>query len=125
MSEERKVSFTIRDVSSQAAAILKERAAAAGKSTEGFVRDWIESLAETPLVRQRYTLRAYGSDGARVTIERHSDHPNGVGGGAVNLTQEQLTADRMAREYVRRNQPGDREQAITLLKNVFSEVFEA
>lgn len=47
-----------------------------------------------------------------------------VGGGAHSLGQAQHIAYKLAQELVRRNQPGDRERAISELQKVFDEVFE-
>lgn len=114
--------FTIRDVSEAAAQSLKERAAAAGKNTEAYVRDMIERLAQEPLVKTSYSLRALGPDEARATIRRS---PTGLTGlGAANMNQAQADAYKRAKLVVERNEPGDRERAIGLLSAVFEEVFE-
>lgn len=115
-------SFTIRDVSETAAQALKERAAAAGMPVEAFIRDWIERQAQEPVVRQSYGIRAVGPDDAHATVKRHRD---GISGrGAANLSQRQMGAYREAILLVERNQPGDRERAIGLLRPEFADVFE-
>ena len=114
--------FTIRDVSVAAAQAIKERAAAAGQSTEAYIRVWIEQSAKEPLVKQRYTLKAIGPDAARCHIRREVDGV--VGRGAANCDETQFGAYKHAIELVARNEPGDRERAIGLLQVHFEEVFE-
>lgn len=114
--------FTIRDVSETAAQAIRERAAAAGKSTEAFIREWIEQQAQEPIVRQSYGLRAMGPEAAHATVKRS---PAGLSGqGAANLSQQQAEAYKRVKLLVERNSPGDREQAIGLLREHFEEVFE-
>lgn len=114
--------FTVRDVSESAAQALKERAAAAGKSTEAFIREWIERQAQEPVVRQTYGLRAMGPDAAHITVKRNRDGLSGQG--ARNLSQQQTEAYRHVLLLVQRNDPGDRERAIGILREHFEEVFE-
>lgn len=119
--------FTIRDVSDAAAQALKERAAAAGKSTEAYIREWIEMQAQQPVVKARYTLKATSDDGARAHIRRDllDGERSGIAGrGLANASQKQADAYKQAISLVERNAPGDRERAISLLGAVFDDVFE-
>lgn len=114
--------FTVRDVSEPAAQALKERAAAASTSTEAFIRDWIERQAQEPIVRQSYGVRAVGPGEAHAIIKRS---PDGLSGqGAASMSQEQADAYRQAKLLIERNNPGDRERAIGLLRERFADVFE-
>ena len=114
--------FTIRDVSEAAAQAVRERAAAAGKSTEAYIRDWIERQAKEPIVKERYTLKATAENGARAHLRREVDGL--IGRGANNCSEEQFAAYRTAQQLVERNGPGDREKAITALSGEFDDVFE-
>lgn len=114
--------FTIRDVSEQAAQAIRERAATAGKSTEAFIREWIEMQAQQPVVKVRYTLKASGPDASRAHIRR--DFDGIIGRGAGDCSQAQYDAYKRAIDLVGRNEPGDRERAIGLLSQAFDDVFE-
>lgn len=119
--------FTIRDVSDAAAQAIRERAAAAGKSTEAYIREWIEQQKEAPIVKERYTLKATGENGARAHIRRDllsGDRYGIAGRGLSNASQEQHAAYKTAIDLVQRNAPGDRERAIALLGEQFEDVFE-
>jgi plasmid stability protein len=115
-------SFTIRDVSDASAQALRERAAAAGKSTEAYIREWIEMQAQQAVIKVRYTLKATDESGARAHIRR--DFDGVIGRGADNCNQEQYNAYKQAIDLVSRNEAGDREKAIGLLSVQFSDVFE-
>jgi hypothetical protein len=97
-------------------------AAAAGESTEAWARRILATAAAAPIVRQRYTLKATGENGARAHVRRE---PDGIiGRGLQNATQAQADAYRQAINLVERNGPGDRERAIALLAAEFEDVFE-
>lgn len=114
--------FTIRDVSDTAAQAMRERAAAAGKSTEAYIRAWIEMQATQPVIKERYTLKALGLDGSRCHIRREDDGT--IKRGADSCDETQYGAYKRAVELVTRNDPGDRERAIGLLQVHFEDVFE-
>jgi len=123
--------FTIRDVSDAAAQAIRERAAAAGKSTEAYIREWIEMQAQQPIVKERYTLKALGPDAARCHIRRDliertasGDRYGIIGRGANGMSQAQADAYKQAISLVERNAAGDRERAIGLLQAQFEDVFE-
>lgn len=114
--------FTIRDVDDGVAQAIKDRAAAAGLATEAYIRALLERVAQEPLVRTSYSLRALGPGDARAMVKRG---PTGLAGqGAANMSQEQADAYKRAKLLVERNDPGDREKAIGVLSAVFEEVFE-
>jgi plasmid stability protein len=98
------------------------RAGAEGLSREAWLREKLEALVQGPVVRRRYKLRAYGEGDTYCQVNREWDI---VTEGAKNCSQEQFAAFKRAAELVRRNEPGDRERAISLLQAVFDEVFEA
>jgi hypothetical protein len=114
--------FTIRDVSDAAAQAIRERAAAAGKSTEAYIREWIEMSASQPVIKARYTVKAIGPDAAHAHVRRDVDGI--VGRGASNCSQEQWGAYKRAIDMIGRNESGDRETAIGLLRAQFDDVFE-
>jgi plasmid stability protein len=116
--------FTVRDVSDSAAQAIRERAAAAGKSTEAYIREWIEQQALAPVVKPRYTVRAYddGDGAARCHLRREVDGL--IGRGAADCSEAQFKAYKAAADLVARNAPGDRERAIGLLAAVFDTVVE-
>lgn len=114
--------FTIRDVSETAAQAIRQRATAAGKSTEAYIREWIEMSAQQPIVKARYTLKAVGPDAAHGHIRRDVDGV--IGRGAANCNEAQFKAYRRAIDLVARNEPGDREAAIAALRAEFEDVFE-
>jgi hypothetical protein len=114
--------FLIRDVSAEAAAAIKAQAAAAGKSVEPFLRDWIESHIDKPVISERYGYRAAGP--GKAVIKRHSSHPNGTAATGEGWSQEQADAVERAKLLMQRNGPGDREQAVALLQTHFEIVVE-
>lgn len=115
----------IRDIPDAIMAALEQKASAAGTNSENYIRQLLIRDASEPIVKVRYGIRFLNeNDAARGTIKRYEDHPNGVGGGCSGLSQEQITAYETAKELVRRNQPGDRERAFSLLNQHFDIVNE-
>jgi hypothetical protein len=102
---------------------IDAKASAAGASREAWLRKQIESLADEPIIKERYGYRVYGKSGKGV-LKRLSNHPNGVQSGFSNFSQEEADAYKRAQDYISRNGPGDREEAVFLLKSAFDEVFE-
>ncbi len=113
--------LSIRGVPEEVHATLKEKAASDGKSLEMWLRERLAMLARQPVVKHRYILKAFGPEAAYAQIRRLEDD---MGGGAKNLSQGQMDAYRLAQEYVKRNAPGDRENAHDLLSKHFETVFE-
>lgn len=104
---------------------LTEKAQAAGKDRQSYVVEHLIEWASEPVVKTRYALRFYNDKTpGHGTIRRLSDDVNGVGGGAANMDEKSFKAYQKAQDLIRRNQPGDREQAIHLLKECFENVFE-
>ena len=117
----------IRAVYDAAAQAIMDRTAAAGQSTEAYIRRWIEQQREEPIVKERYTLKAVGPDASRAHIRRDlldGERYGIVGRGLNNATQAQADAYKQAIDLVGRNAPGDRERAIALLSAEFEDVFE-
>lgn len=113
--------FTIRDLSEATAETIRSQAASQGLSTEAYVRQVLDAQAAQPVVKTAYKLRAYG-DEASAVLGRDRSGINARG--AKNCTQEQMDAYKRAADLVGRNQAGDREAAIGVLRSVFEEVFE-
>lgn len=113
----------IREVPDNVMSALAEKAVGAGMSRADYVRDRLAEIASGPIVKERYAYRIYGKAGKGI-IRRLSNHPNGVGGGCSNFSEEEFEAYNKAQDYMRRNGPGDREQALKLLSDAFEEVFE-
>jgi hypothetical protein len=97
---------------------------AAGLSFESWARQYLDRAATGPITRPRYGYKGIAENGATITIKRHSDGPNGTGGGAANCSQEQFDAYQRAHLLVSRNEPGDRERAAGLLQAAGFDVFE-
>jgi hypothetical protein len=116
----------IRDVPSQVADALTERAHAAGMDRQEWLRQHFTRLVEQPMVKASYTFRFSGPQ--REVSGYINRFPNGNTGAHICrdpfLTEEQKSAFRQAQEYVLRNEPGDREKAFKLLSNAFEEAFE-
>ena len=105
----------VRDVPSEMADALTERARAAGMDRQEWLRQHFAQLVQLPLVKESYTFKFYGP---QVEVYRHIKRsPNGKIGHHLRpptpLTQEQRLAFRQADEYVRRDDPGDYEKAFT------------
>jgi hypothetical protein len=116
----------VRDVPSEVAEALTERARAAGMDRQEWLRQHFAQLVEQPMVKVSYTFRFFGPQ-----EEVHgyiSRFPSGHSGGELRphtpLTEAQQSAFRRANEYVRRNEPGDRERAFKLLSDAFEEAYE-
>ena len=110
----------IRTVPEDIYAALKEKAALDGKALEPWLREQVTLLAAKPTVRKRYQFRAFGENGAHVTIDRHHDI---VQRGAKGCSQEQFDAFQKAALLAERNEVGDYEAAYKLLLQNFDEVF--
>jgi len=111
----------IRNVSNAAAAALQSHAAAAGQSQQQYLTALLEGLADRPIVATRYAYRAIGP--GKAVVRRTSDHPNGTVT-TGEWSQEQASVMERVKLLVIRNEPGDREAAVGLLKSVFELVVE-
>ena len=112
--------ISVRDIPDEAWGAFKARATANGTTAEAMIRQWVIAQAESPM---RYGFKALGPGSAKATLERYSDHPNGVGGGATNLDQAQYDAYQRAKLLMARGAAGDREEARQVLAAVFDDVF--
>lgn len=113
--------ISIRNVSDEVYAALKEKAASDGKSMEAWIRERLTMLSAQPTIRKRYTFKAFGENGARVTIKRLDD--GYVQRGTSGCSQEQFDAFQKAALMAQRNELGDYEAAYKLLLQNFDEVF--
>ena len=116
----------VRDVPSELADALTERARAAGMDRQEWLRQHFAQLVQLPIVKVSYTLRFFGpQDEVFGYIKRSPDGKIGFQLRPVALlTGEQRLAFRLAGESVRCNDPGDREKAFKTLSGAFEEVYE-
>lgn len=116
----------VRDIPSEVADALTERARAAGMDRQEWLRQHFAQLVQLPIVKVRYTLRFFGpQEEVDGYIKRSPDGKVGLQLRPVTLlTNEQRLAFRLAGESVRRNAPGDREKAFKVLSGAFEEVYE-
>lgn len=103
-------------------ASIQTAAQNAGKAMEAWARDLLLEAARGPVVRERYGYGAMGPGKAQV--KRHSSHPNGTVTSGSDWSQEQADAMQRVKALVMRNEPGDRESAVALLKEQFEIVVE-
>lgn len=96
--------------------------AAGDEALEAWARRTLLAAAAAPVVRARYGYRATGP--GKATILRHGDGPNAIGGGAADLSQEQMSAYQRAKALIQRNAPGDQAAAVALLQSMFEIVVE-
>jgi len=101
---------------------IQAAAQAAGASMEGWARDLLISAAAAPVVRKMYAYRGMGP--GSVILKRVSDDPNGTVTTGQGWTQEVDDAVKRAKMLAIRNEPGDRESAVALLKEHFEIVVE-
>jgi hypothetical protein len=105
---------------------LTERARAAGMDRQEWLRQHFAQLVQLPVVKVSYTFRFFGpQDDVYGYIKRSPTGKIGLQLRPVALlTSEQRLAFRQAGEFVRRNDPGDREKAFKALSGAFEEVYE-
>lgn len=116
--------MSIRGFSEDDYAALKSQASAAGKGLETWARETLLNTLKAPVVKARYAYRVYAASGGHGKITRHSSHVNGTSATFSNFNQEEAAAMKRAEDLVRRNEPGDREKAVSLLQQTFEEVME-
>jgi hypothetical protein len=119
--------FHIRDFPDNLVEGVDEMARAAGKSRETWLRDLVISATAEPLIKKRYGYRFYDTKSlGHGIIRRLGGEPciisNADGEGSMNSAQ--MNAYKQATLLIQRNLPGDREEAIHLLKSQFDNVFE-
>lgn len=113
----------IRGLSDDEVEKIDNLASAADMSRQTWLKEVISNATKAHVVKERYAIKVYGLNG-RGTIQRHGDGPNNVGGGFADFTANEADTFQKAKDFVIRNQPGDRERAIGILQNAFEEVFE-
>jgi hypothetical protein len=114
----------IRDIPDEDMACIEAHARAAGKSVEAWCRDVLIASASAPIIRERYALRFYcDSSSAHGLIQRLSSIDDIVSM-CERLNDTQAEAYKKAKDFIRRNALGDREEAIGLLEGAFDNVFE-
>lgn len=116
--------MSIRGLSEEEYAALKEQSRVAGKPFESWARETLLRTLKEPVIKTRYAYRVYSHSGGRGKITRYNDDPNGTSGTFANFSQEEANAMRLAEDLMRRNEVGDREKAIALLQRTFEEVME-
>ena len=112
----------VRNVSEEDAKNLDLKAKSAGQDHSPWLADQLHKMAALP---ELYAFRVMGQVG-KGKISRHSNHVNGTGSTYSNFNQDEAEAIRRAEDFVRRNQPGDKEKAYNVLVAQFGEdnVFE-
>jgi plasmid stability protein len=113
--------ISIRNVPDSIYAALKEQASLEGKGLETWLRDQLTILVSKPVIKRHYKLRATNEDGAIAAIIRRDET---VHLSTAHCSNQQQQICEQAVDFVKRNEPGDREQAIALLRSAFEEVFE-
>lgn len=103
-------------------ASIQAAAQNSGKSMEGWARDLLIGAAQAPVVRERYGYRAMGP--GKAIVKRHSSHPNGTVLTGEGWDQDTANAMQRVKMLVTRNELGDREGAVALLKEHFEIVVE-
>ena len=103
-------------------ASIQAAAQNAGKPMEAWAREALLAAARTPVVRERYGY--LGIMPGVVSIKRMFSHPSGTVVTLHDVTQEAKDAVKRAELLVRRNEIGDRESAVALLKEHFELVVE-
>lgn len=115
----------LKDFSREELDRLTQVAQAAGLDRMNWAKQVLLQASSAPLVRKRYAYRGYaGANGARLVIRRRGDEAEPVDGELVQGDPLQSEADGRARDLIRRNAPGDREQALRLLHEAGFELFE-
>lgn len=111
----------IRDIPEDIANALTIKAAEDGKDRQAWLREQLILLAAKPTIRKRYVFKAFGENGARITLDHRYDRT--LLRGAENCSQEQYDAFQKAALLCERNELGDYEAAYKLLLQHFDEVF--
>lgn len=103
-------------------ASIQAAAQNSGKAMEKWARDLLVAAAQAPVVRERYGYRGMGP--GLVNLKRVSNNPGGTVATGNGWTQDVADAIKRAEMLVQRNEPGDRESAVALLKEHFEIVVE-
>jgi hypothetical protein len=114
----------VRDISKEDAEVLNQKARGAGAEDRSH---WLtEQLRKLAVLPTRYSFQVYGQVG-KGAIRRYSDDVNGTSDTFSNFNEDEAAAMERATNFVRRNAPGDKEQAYQILVTQFGadNVFEA
>ena len=113
----------IRDIPDEIMIAIEAKAAAAGQNTEAWIRDLLIQAAAEPIVKERYAFRFTTDTGlAKGMLRRVHDNIERVG--VTGLTVEGWRVIGQVEKLMLRNNPGDREDAMHLLRSNFNSVFE-
>ena len=113
----------IRDIPENVASALTEKAQAVGKDRMAYIRDLLIKDAAEPVIKERYAYRFVSDTGlASGIIRRFGNKVEDVG--VTGVTVEGLQVIEQVKGLMRRNKPGDREEALYLLKHYFNNVVE-
>jgi plasmid stability protein len=113
--------ISIRNVPDAIYAALKERASLEGKGLETWLREQLTVFVSKPVIKRHYKLRATSEEGALAAIIRRDEQTVLT---TAHCSPQQQQICEQAVDLVKRNEPGDREEAIALLRSAFEEVFE-
>jgi plasmid stability protein len=113
--------ISIRNVPDAIYAALKERASLEGKGLETWLREQLTVFVSKPVIKRHYKLRATSEEGALAAIIRRDEQTVLK---TAHCSPQQQQIGEQALDWVKRNEPGDREQAIGLRRSAFEEVFE-
>jgi len=112
----------LKEVPDDIAQALSQMAQAAGKDRHTWLKEQLTILASGPVIRKRYAIKFYNDGEKSGLIRRFGDELTSVAHDFVS--QETGKAIEKATDHVRRNEQGDKEEAMWLLKNCFNNVFE-
>jgi hypothetical protein len=109
----------IRKVNDETYNQLREKAQASKEGAlEPWLREQLEILAAGPVIKERYTIRI----GGKGEIRRFGDKLTSPT--FKRTTMEEMQIIQKAAEMVKRNEPNDREDAISFLLDHFDDVYE-
>ena len=114
----------LKDVPQEVANALSQMAQASGKDRHTWLKEQLSILASGPVIHKRYAVKFYNSGDESGLIRRFGDELNATSVTHGMVSQEVGEAISKAADHVRRNEQGDKEEAMWILKNVFDNVFE-
>ncbi len=114
--------YTI-EIPDQFIPVLAQKASSMGMDIPTWIRQQIlsQGAVPAPTIKNYYALHVQGQRGSG-TINKNGPHSTSAS--ADNLSSQEAAAIEMAKRFVQRNDPGDREQAIQILRQTFNTVFE-
>jgi hypothetical protein len=114
--------LVIRDFAQEELDAMKRLASP--QSLQGWGKALLLEKLQEPVIEVRYILKAFGPGPTMAFIRRVDNDLSDPREGQTNLSEAQKIAYQKALEFVKRNGPGDRESAISALKQEFETVFE-